>query len=259
MELHGYIKPLVSISFQWITFLILSDISCSRLELINISKLSNIGVLSVSERCGDEEIGLDDSIVRAWARAATETGAFRKLRVFTCRAQRTITRQVFGFLSQFPLLAIFAAENCSIGPSDAPYGRPQGWRFKTGKGLSEFLISGGATDSSWHSILRAYFQQSKALVTTASEADSSEVKDDPIVLHISLGRFLEAGVAAWDGSPIMRCFYRNISHHGDRQQAPTTGKRALTDSYPSQPPLKKRVLRSSNQRDPVDLMKEFEL
>ncbi|KAL8780738.1 MAG: hypothetical protein Q9194_000740 [Teloschistes cf. exilis] len=107
MRLSDCIKPMTSPSFAWITFLTVANISCTRAELIQISRVANLGMLTIGPLRG-EEIGLDNSLVRAWSRAASEAGAFSKLRILvlndiTCRA---LTSSVFTYLREFPALGM---------------------------------------------------------------------------------------------------------------------------------------------------------
>lgn len=254
MALPDYIKPLLSPSFQWITFLTLSNITCSRHDLINVSKLTNIGALTIAHGVEAPDAGLDDSIVRAWARAATEAGAFSRLCVFACRAQRAITSQVFAYISQFPSLTMFVVEDCNFGPRYKPSAQAAGFKYRTGKDLSEFLVSGGATNSSWDTIIHAYFHQGGGLRPAIADGGCAEEANPLHVLHLSLGAAAPDAEVEGVG---MRCFYRYTSDVEGRQQLPSMEKRPLTDLHPRQPPLKKRAMKISNRRDPVDLMREF--
>ncbi|KAI4204666.1 MAG: hypothetical protein LQ350_000981 [Teloschistes chrysophthalmus] len=110
-RLSDGIKPMTSPSFAWITFLSLANICCTRAELIRISRVANLGMLTINPLYGEyfgEEIGLDNSLVRAWGRAAFEAGAFSKLRILvlndvTCRF---LTNSVFKYLREFPALGM---------------------------------------------------------------------------------------------------------------------------------------------------------
>ena len=257
MAFGEYIKPLVSPSFQWITFLTLSNITCSRHDLISVSKLTNIGALTIGHGVEAPDAGLEDSIVRAWGRAVTEIGAFSRLRVFACRAQYAITSQVFDYISQFPSLAIFAVEDCNIGPRDRPSAQAAGFKYKTRKDLSEFLVAGGATNPSWDSLMHALFHQSGGLRPAIPNGDSGGGENRPDVLHFSLGAAPPDAEVDTGGKRRMRCFCRYTSHAEGHQHLPTAEKRPLTNAHPAQPPGKKIAMKISTRRDPVDLMKEF--
>ena len=236
MAFPYYVKPLLSASMQWITFLTLSSIICSRLDLINISKLSNIGTLTIGEGVEVLDGGFDDSIVRAWARAATEFDAFSMLRVLACRKQQSITPQIFLSISQILPLLLFLLEDCSIGSRDRPHAEASGWKYRSTNKLGEFLKGRGINDSSWDSIIHACFCQN---------ADVSTVTP---ILHFSLGKLLK-------GDDGLRCFYRNeISN--ETPQPPIATKRELVDSDRDQSRSRKTI-KISKQRNDNDLMTDF--
>lgn len=110
MKLGEYTKHLESPSFNWITFLSVSHITCSRTDLIKICDLANLGVLTIGEKVHAPDIGLDDSVIRSWGRIAANSDKFSSLRVLNCRAQRGVTPKVFEHLNQFPALSSFNVE-----------------------------------------------------------------------------------------------------------------------------------------------------
>ena len=236
MALPDYVKPLISASMSWITFLTLSTITCSWLDLINISKLSNIGTLTIGEGVEASDGGFDDSVVRAWARAATESDAFSMLRVLACRKQRSITSQVFLYIGQIRSLLHFLTEDCSIGPRDRPYAEASGWKYRTTDKFGGYLKSRGINDSSWDTIIHACFHQNTDLSTCTP------------ILHFSLGKILT-------GDNGLRCFYRN-EIRSEAPQPLTATKREFIDSGRDQPPPK-RAIKMSKQRNDSDLMTEF--
>ena len=257
MDLGDYIKPLLSPSFHWITFLTLSNIICSRHDLVNVSTLDNIGALTIGHGVEASDIGLEDSIVRSWGRAATENGSFSRLRVFACRAQRAMTNQVFDFISEFPVLTMFVVEDCNIGSRDKPYARGRGFKYRSGQDLS---VLGGVTNFSWDSMMHGYFHLGSGLNDTSSNpgfVEDAEAGKNPHVLHFCLGGAPPDADFASVGSRGMRCFYRSRSHAEARQHIPNTEKRPLTEPNPCQPPSKKIAMKISSGRDPVDLLNEF--
>lgn len=106
----GWINQIVAPSFDWVTFLTLNDVHLSRTDLIQVSRLTNLGVLMVG-RIHGEDLDLDDNIVRAWSRAASEAGAFARLRILVCRTQHLITGQVFTHFEHFPQLALLFVDD----------------------------------------------------------------------------------------------------------------------------------------------------
>ena len=145
MALSLYVNPLSTSEFQWITFLTLSNITCSRLDLINLSKLSNIGALTIGPGVEAPESGIDDRILRAWAHAAEESNSFSMLRVLMCRYQDQMSAAALEHLTRFPALAVIGVESCSIGSGQETAAQTLGWEYKTRVALGKFLLEGGAT------------------------------------------------------------------------------------------------------------------
>lgn len=110
-----WINQIISPSSSWVTFLTLNDIFCSRTDLVQLSRLTNLGVLTIGRLHG-EHLGLEDNVVRAWGRAASEAGAFPRLRILVCRSQHFITGQIFTFFRDFPVLGLLLVDkyNCSF-------------------------------------------------------------------------------------------------------------------------------------------------
>ncbi|KAI4165108.1 MAG: hypothetical protein LQ342_001385 [Letrouitia transgressa] len=111
VSLDSYLRPLASPLSQWITFLTLTDLICTRAELVQISSLNNLGVLTIGKGVKAPDVGLEDIIIRAWSRAAAEAGAFSSLRVFILDSQPKVTAEVFTHLDQFPSLGLFLVQD----------------------------------------------------------------------------------------------------------------------------------------------------
>ena len=211
MALASYIRPVASVSLQWMTFLTLSVISCSRLELINISKLHNVGVLTIDFGVRVTDGTFDESIVRAWARAATEAGAFSMLRVLACRSQLSVlsSLNLSSHLQQFPLLSLFIFEDYSfVYLPDRSVWQDQGWRYMKGKSLLNFLLPGGLANVSWDSIVHSAFEKgggSEAHMPT--QIGPTAVNDLPR-LHLSLGGVPAPSILDSSGFATLRCFQK---------------------------------------------------
>ena len=114
-----YATSLSTPSLTFITSLIIWNIPLPKTDLINISKITNLGSLIVgSETWGFRfEVGLDDQIVRAWSRAAQEAGAFSQLRFFACAGENQVTSRIYEYLTAVPSLcfiSINTPKNVSI-------------------------------------------------------------------------------------------------------------------------------------------------
>lgn len=254
----SYTTPLISPSFHWITFLTLSFITCSRTDLLQLSRLVNLGVLSICEKVNCPDIGLDDSIVRSWGRAAKESNAFSMLRVLNCRSQREITPRLINYLNDFSSLALFAVEDCNIGPQDKRLALSLGWQYKTGVDLSKFLVEAGATSSAWDTIIRALFRGSGSFSIKPMTAEGVAAVDALPVLQFSLGGVVPDAVVDVAGSHSLRTFHRmkdpipnlvNPTRHLKRPAGQT--------SQPTSHARKKPMMRSTKQQSMEDMLMEF--
>ena len=256
MKLTDYIYPLISPTFGWITFLTLSHIICSRADLINISKLTNLGVLTIGPNLNAPEVGLEDNVVRAWERTATSTGAFSMLRVLNCRSQKQITPRVFKHMSQFPALALFNVEDCNLGPGDKSAAKRHGWKYRTGKDFSDSLVKAGATGAGWDQITQSCFRIGGALSTDYLTAEGMEAIDSLPILHMGLGAAPADAVHEVAGDRSIRSFYRLERHDYQQPEAlQSSHKRVLSQSQESLITFgrKKPTVRPSKQQNLEDL------
>ena len=254
MPLGLYVKPLSSPSFHWIVHLSILDVTYSRAELFSLSKLVNIGALSIgSSRSGSS---IEDRIIRAWARAATETGAFSMLRVLILKAQKDITPQSFVYLNQFPSLTLFNTEDCNLGPKTKAEALALGWKYRTGKRLTDFLVNGGLTNASWDSIMHASFRQAGSLTADRMGKEAIEAIDSLPVLHFCLGCPPKEAALELKTAEGMRCFQRVNETESQRQS--TVANRQLADDHRlHMQPAKRPMIRTTKLRDYGDLAMEF--
>lgn len=270
MKLGDYVSPLISPSFHWVTFLSLSNITCmyiseqlllyhmrsefsigSRTDLVQISQLTNLGVLTIGRNVTTTDIGLDDSIIRGWGRIATSSDAFSLLRVLNCRSQKNITAGVFAHLNQFPALSVFSVEDCNLGPKHKKEARSHGWSYKSGKDFSDRLVKGGLTDVGWDSIVYTSFQLGGAFSKRKVTAAGVEAIDAIPILHVSVGAAQADALVDVTGDRSLRVFYR--------EQVDTVGfpnKRTLSQNTASsiKKSRKKPTLRASKQQKMEDLL-----
>ncbi|MCJ1398760.1 hypothetical protein MMC11_001961 [Xylographa trunciseda] len=259
MLLSDYTKHLQSESFQWITFLTLSHITCSYTDLINLSKLHNLGALAIGhgvEISSSTYKGIDDSIIRAWARAAAESGAFSALQVFTCRMQVQITSQTFNQLTEFPALALFLVEGCSVGHKDRPYAQGLGWRYSTGKELNEVLAGSGAPLASWDSMMHACFQKATEIRLATDTAPKAARVDKLPRLHFAIGKVPSDAAADVTSNRKLCCFHRAVpQRHPQPLQRPNI-KRPLETAVQNES-APKRVVKAWKKHAAGDFMTEF--
>ena len=255
MRFIDYMKPTTSHSLNWVTFLTLSNITCSRADLIQISQLVNLGNLTLGPAIQAPDIGLDDSIIRNWARLAAESDAFSILRVLNFRWQREITSRVFTHLNQFPALALFNVEECNLGPQEKPTAQQHGWKYKTGVELRDWLLKGGAKGPSWDSVVHACFRLGGEFSTENSTDEGVRAIDDLPVLHLSIGDATRDALVDVIGGRILRCFYRTTKDQGEKPVR-VSNKRLITEDQPKVP-RKKPIMRASKQQNMEDLLMGF--
>lgn len=252
--MDAYVKPLLSTSFHWIVHLTISNFAFSRAEIAGLSRLVNLGALTIGDSPTDTF--LNDGVVRAWARAATELGAFSMLRVLILKAQKEITPQSFAYLNQFPSLAFFNTENCMFGPRIKAEALALGWRYRTGKDLTDFLMKGGLTNPSWDSTVRALFRQAGAYNADRLGVQSAEAIGSLPVLHFCLGCPPEKAALDITTNERMRCFQRICQKNLHNHITPV--KRPLSVEQKSKNvPVKKPKVRLSRLQNFGDLLMGF--
>lgn len=261
IRLGNYIKPISSPSLDWITFLNLSNITCSRIDLIQISQLANIGALTIGPDVQAEEIGLDDSIIRSWARIAATSKAFSMLRVLGFRSQKDITYRIFSHLAQFPALAIFNVEDCNLGSQNMSNAVCHGWKYRTGKELSDCLVKGGTTEAAWDSVTHASFQLGAQYNVEALTAEGVEAIDGLPRLQLSLGGLPRPAAVDASGNGSLRSFYRSMlaTPRENATTASSPKKRPWSQSQASagNKAIKTPALRVSKQQNMEDLLMGF--
>lgn len=155
-----------------------------------------------------EGIGLDDGIFRSWARIAKTSDAFSMLRVLNCRSQKEITHAVFSFLNQFPALTLFNVEDCILGPQYKADALDCGWKYRTGKSLSDRLVKGVITGPSWDSVMHACFHLGGPFNTGSLTAEGLEAIDGLPRLHLSLGGPPPSAAVDVNGNGSLNTFHR---------------------------------------------------
>ena len=135
--MQSYITPIISESLQWITHLSICISSFTRLELVNLSRLVNLGALNITGRAEDADQdsmpAVGDSLVRSWSRAASADGAFARLRVLVLRDHDDITARSLGYLSSFPSLMFYSIHGCDIRDIRENQAVSLGWSYRLGR------------------------------------------------------------------------------------------------------------------------------
>ena len=258
MPVTEYIKPIRSVTYEWITFLALSHITCSRLDLVNISKLVNLGALTIGPSVETSDVGLDDRIIRTWGRAAAESEAFSMLRVLACRSQLDLTSQCFQHLSQFPSLALLTVENCSVRSLDKLVARNSGWRYSTGKDLGASLVNSGCANGSWDTIMRTLFYRCSNFGVAALTTEGVRAINSLPILHFSLGPVQGDPMVKQKGQLLLRFFERDKPEHREEVEPVITGKRMLAEPIHNRP-IKRQGANASRKQNFEDSLIEFGL
>ncbi len=254
MSLDDYVKPILSPSFRWIAYLTISNVTCSRTELVGLSKLVNLGALTIGESVAGSSF--DDSIIRAWGRAVAEVGAFSMLRVLVLVAQKEITPRSFVYLNQFPSLAFFNTEDCSLGPQSKAEASALGWKYRTGRDLTDFLIHGGLTNALWDSTIQVCFRRAGALRSDHLSQEGVEAIDSLPVLHFCLGLPPKEAALEITTNQRMRCFQR-VTRKNPQNQTMVAKRPLIDNQHSHNRPVKKPILRTSKQKDFSDLLMDF--
>ena len=256
MKLESYIKPLVSDSFQWITFLTLSNVTISRRDVINLSTLVNLGALTIGSGVLTPDVGLEDGVVRAWARAAADAGSFSLFRVLNLRNQKHVTARIFQYLHDFPSLSIIGLDGCSIGVKNKQIAMSLGWQYTTGKMLNEHFPDCGKVDATWDSVTHACFRAGGAYSIETVTAEGVEAVNSLPILHFALGAATSDAELNASGNYKLQCFERVANWTPSPVSGLEAQKRPI-DPADKGLPRKKPMLRASKTQTMGDLLMGF--
>ena len=278
MPLDGYVRPITSPAFQYITFLHLAGVACSRAELIELSQLRNLGALTIGPGVCTEvyNVALDDRILRSWSRAAAEDSgekAFSRLKVLACRKQRALTPRAFHHLNDIRPIGYVILDNCGPGTSGKQEeAEVHESGFQPSEELEKAFLEDGKEPASWETLMRSLFLRcgnrgAKEPLAPSDQEDRGESKNSLPLLSMSLGSEQKpmtwAGAAGNDG---LKCFERMKT--GLRQVVqPGAGThnfgpfQAEREYYKagSQEFGKKRAVKATKQRDIGNSFSDFGL
>lgn len=165
---------------------------------------------------------------------------------------------MINYLNDFSSLALFAVEDCHIGPQDKRLALGLGWQYKTGVDLSKFLVEAGATNSAWDTVIRALFRGSGSFSVKRMTAEGVAAVDALPVLQFSLGGVAADAVVDVTGSHSMRTFHRMkdpipISVNPIKDLKRPAGQ----TSQPANQARKKPMMRSTKQQSMENMLMEF--
>lgn len=250
MPLDAYVESMMSPAFDCIVHLSISVLAFSNAELVRLSKLANIGTLAIGGRRSD--FNLDYCVIRAWASAATEVGAFGKLRILTLRSQGTIMPSIFTHLRRFPSLIIFNVEDCKVRARTRDEALALGWRRRR---LASFAGQEVVPIPSQDLTIKAYHSEPEACTGTGSTRETREIPESVPAVHFCLGRL--PADAALDIPTSKRTTFHRL--HPERQASETALAQRCSDDdqrLHKQPP-QKRTVRPSKVRDFEELLNDL--
>ena len=248
MKLADYMKPIISPSLTWITSLTLCNITCSRTDLIQISRIINIGTLSVGPNVQAEGVGIDDSIIRSWSRLAVDSDAFSVLRILSCHSQKELTHRIFTYLDQFPSLDFFNVSDSYLGGSGKLIALKPNWEAKTGVDLNNLLES--SEGWGWDSATAACFQLKGHSCMEALTGGATKRIDGIPVLELGLGPIPVPTVN-------LQCFCRTKRQGCQRDDPLQKCKKRNLEEVQPKLPRKKPTMRASKQQNLEDVLVGF--
>lgn len=250
MKLADYMKPIISPSLTWITSLTLCNITCSRTDLIQISRIINIGTLSVGPNVQSEGVGIDDSIIRSWSRLAVDSDAFRVLRILSCHSQKEITPRIFTYLDQFPSLGFFNVSDSYLGAQGKLIALKHNWEAKTGVDLNNLLLKATSEGWGWDSATVACFRLKGHSSTEALTEDAVRRIDGIPVLELGLGAVPVPTVN-------LQCFCRTKREECQRNDPLQKSNNRNLEEIQPKLPRKKPTVRASKQQNLEDVLVGF--
>ncbi|KAL8870729.1 MAG: hypothetical protein Q9174_003289 [Haloplaca sp. 1 TL-2023] len=238
----------ISPSFSWVTFLTVGQSSLLQdVDLLSISRLPNLGMLSLVD-LGRE--ALRDSLVRAWSRAASEAGAFSKMRIFRCDSKNCFTSQTFFYLKALPVLRMLLFSRASL-PSGMDEIRAH-WQ------LMRDLDGNGPHSNSWHDVYNSDLCNGRVETPGQGSAQCPDGSTEPPALALLYGQVQAPALSVLVGHRDSQVFIR-------QERAIDNGKCVLQFGEEEQHGInhtngsgkKKRAVRQSKQRTMGDMLAEF--
>lgn len=249
----GWIDQVISPSFAWVNFLTLDDIILSRTDLLQLSRLTNLGVLTVGRMRGDD---LDDNIIRAWGRAASEVGAFSRFRILVCSWQHSITERIFTYFEDFPELGLYVVDRHSYSSAFMDEGKKHNWRMM--KDLPMRINSLEVETPSfcpWYDVYSrcvegGVFDDNKLDHRGEGAGQGLAVLDLSSRAHGTLDTLQRADT---------RLFARTSRCTSDKTHTPHLDRKRTSDESSEAKHLfpRKRTIRTSRQRHMGDMISEF--
>lgn len=116
LPMRDYIKGVTSKELSWLTCLRTSPKEISMNDILDISKISNLAVLDLSDgqtRVTSTVSSFNERVMRALGELARTDGAFRHLRVLLLGWQEHVDSWIFKYLHHFPSLCCVVMTDCA--------------------------------------------------------------------------------------------------------------------------------------------------
>lgn len=199
---------------------------------------------------------LRDSVVRAWGRAASEAGAFSKLRIFRCESQNRFTSQILTYLRGFPALSMLVIYSDYLFPETEA--DRNWWHCMEERELRDSFLA--AKSTTWQDVYINAFNEDGIFDMRKTSIRNADVGSGSPVLDFVFGR----GDYPQRPEQVCRGWFRVLvrkdlcTDNGisglERNRKRLREKSLETDNLPA----KKRAARTSKQRTMEDQLAEFE-
>ncbi|KAI9676910.1 MAG: hypothetical protein M1817_006749 [Caeruleum heppii] len=260
LPLDHYTAPIISRDFLWITYLDITMDTFSRRDLMPLTKLCNLGTLSVTSTFKENPNPTGDGLVRAWSRAAAgPERALPRLRFLMMRDFEDLTPRAFSYLSSFPSLAFLDATGSAINRRDGRTAEAAGWSFAIDDDLCAVVVASLSSLGGRNKLAQVCYGRAGELLTLSDSNRSTEIRDTP-VLDFTIapshhfGRMSDPNRSVRDLALVQRLsFQPRIS---DSVEC-ATRDRSLDSPASDRPKKKQRVIRASKRRQFDDLFSGF--
>ena len=255
LPLEKYVVPATSQSFQWITLLTICSRGLAPGQLVNLCSLHNLGALDIMlHPTAINREAVQDNVIRAWSRSASDDGAFLRLRVLSLRGWKSVTGRSLGYLSCFPVLVFFMVEDTCITRRHNEFG-PTDWDCQRTAKMDWAYEMLPFPKNCWKIALRRCHMEARCFL--AGRCGMPQAPEEPI-LHLSLG------VMDWfsshdrmTGPPVI--FFRRLETRPEsiypREQRPEMTKDGFGQGAANR--AERRSLRSAKQRPIGEVLEQF--
>lgn len=172
--------------------LTLQTINCTRSDLVSLTRLTNLGCLTMGEHlvC-DAGPGVDDAVVRAWSdHMDADANLWRMLRVLSLRLQPRITVRSLRHLRTLPMLQVVNVSECGIAWEQRKEVRGLGWRCHSSRndaGVEKQMMSAGG-GFLWDEMAERGLALAHSVQGDGAGQGKVEALDRLPRLHLALGR-----------------------------------------------------------------------